>query len=262
VERHLDQTLAHRPVEPERRVRVDHRQEARLADEAIARGAAGQADHLDRVAHDVGPEAQAVPRLVELADERPVHVEVAGRDRQVGRLERATALLVDDVEGADHAHVVDEIREVPGPASPVEVGHEGRTADRAEDEVAPADRDRSRRIPGVNGDRRRSAPDERVDEATVEPDPPGRPIDDRALTRPREQVQRPVAEHLDAHLTQDSQRCAVDRLDLVGRHDLERPERVDEPAPRHLGDTARGSARPPTSPFSAHAFSVRRSAKR
>ena len=52
---------------------------------------------------------------------RPVHVEVAGLDREVGRLERAAALLVDDVERADQPDVVDEVGEVAGPPAAVEV---------------------------------------------------------------------------------------------------------------------------------------------
>ena len=54
----------------------------------------------------------------------------------------------------------------------------------------------------------------------------------------------PVAEDLEADLGEDPQRRAVDRLDLVGGQDLDRPERVDEPAPRQLLDAParRGAA--------------------
>jgi hypothetical protein len=62
-----------------------------------------------------------VPRLVELGREHPVLVEVAGLDRQVGRLERAATLLVDDVERADESDVVGEVGDVTRSSTAVEV---------------------------------------------------------------------------------------------------------------------------------------------
>ena len=53
--------------------------------------AAGERDDLERVLDDGRPEPEAVPRLVEGRREAGVHVEMAGLDRQVGRLERAAA---------------------------------------------------------------------------------------------------------------------------------------------------------------------------
>ena len=210
----------------------------------VAVDAADEADDLERVVDRPRPEAQALPGLVELDRERPVHVEVAGRDRQVVRLERAAALLVDDVERADEPDVVDEVGEVPGAPAAVEVADEGRAADRAEDEVR---RHRTSMFrSGLRAwqlERRRGGRDERLDLGRVEPDAAarrGRPIAPAA----GERVERPVAEDLDPDLGQDPQRGAVDRLDLVGRQDLERPERVDQPAPGQLGETGRGAARP------------------
>ena len=74
---------------------------------------------------------------------------------QVVRLERAAALLVDDVERADDPDVVDEVGEVAGAPAAIEVAHEGRAADRAEDEVRAAERDVPLRVAGV--ERRTSA---------------------------------------------------------------------------------------------------------
>ena len=96
---------------------------------------------LERVVDRPRAEPEALPGLVELDRERPVHVEVARLDRQVVRLERAAALLVDDVEGADDPDVVDEVREVAGAPAAVEIADEGRAADRAEDQVRPAEGD-------------------------------------------------------------------------------------------------------------------------
>ena len=87
------------------------------------------------------PEAQALPRLVQLDGEGPVHVEVAGLDRQVRRLERAPTLLVDDVEGADEPDVVDEVGGVAGAPAAIQVADEGGAADRAEHEVRAAEDD-------------------------------------------------------------------------------------------------------------------------
>ncbi len=60
----------------------------------------------------------------------------------------------------------------------------------------------------------------------------------------RERLERPVAEDLDPDLGQDPQRRAMDRLDVVGRQDLDRSERVDQASPRELGEPGRGAARP------------------
>jgi hypothetical protein len=69
---------------------------------------------------------------------------MAGRDRQVRRFERTATLLVDDVEGADDADVVEEVGVVAGPAAAVDVGDEGGSADRAEDDMSVAEGD----VPG------------------------------------------------------------------------------------------------------------------
>ena len=75
----------------------------------------------------------------------------------------------------------------------------------------------------------------------IEPDAAAGAVDRRAGAG--EGVERPVAEHLDPDLGQDPQRRRVDRLDLVGRQDLDRAERVDQPPPRELWQTRRGAAR-------------------
>ena len=130
--------------------------------------AAGEGRDLERVVDDGGPEPEALPRLVEQRREVAVHVEVAGRDRQVGRLERSPALLVDDVERADDADVVEEVGVVAGPPAAVDVGDECRPADGREDDVAVAERQALRRIAGVEPERRRRLGDELLDLGRVE----------------------------------------------------------------------------------------------
>ena len=96
------------------------------ASKPVAVDAPDQAGDLDRVVDRDPTRPEALPRLVEQGGERVVHVEMAGRDRQVGRLERAAALLLDDVERADDPDVVAEVGEVARPPAAVEVGDEGR----------------------------------------------------------------------------------------------------------------------------------------
>ena len=81
--------------------------------------------------------------------EGPVHVQVARLDREVVRLERAAALLVDDVERPDQPDVVDEVGEVARPPAAIEVADEGRPADRPEHEVRAAEDDVALGVPGV-----------------------------------------------------------------------------------------------------------------
>ena len=82
---------------------------------------------------------------------------MAGRHRQVVRLERAAALLVDHVERADQPDVVDEVGEVAGAPTAVEIADEGRPAHRAEDEVRAAERQVPLRVAGEQLERRRDA---------------------------------------------------------------------------------------------------------
>ena len=225
------------PVEPERRVRVDDRHAARLAGERVAVDAAGQADDLDRVVDDGPPGAQALPRLVEQGHERPVHVEVAGGDRQVGRLERAAALLVDDVEAADAADEVLHDLERARPAA------RGRGPTRRPARRRPRRRGgrhrRSRfragfRACSVNSAGRQR--DELLDLGAVEADRAPLPVDPRP--RAGERIERAVAQALHADLLEDPERRPVDRLDLVGADDLERPERVAQRPPGQPGHAA------------------------
>ena len=206
---------------------------ARLADERVAVDAADRAQATSSASSTGrGAEPEALPGLVELDGEGPVHVEVAGLDRQVVGLEGSAALLVDDVERADEPDVVDEVGEVAGPSAAIEVADEGRPADGPEDEVRAAEHDVPLRVPGVELElgRRQSRPAPR-------PGPGrggrcGRSVDRRAGAANASSARSP--RHLHADLGQDPQRRPVDRLDLVGRQDLERPERVDQPAPGQL----------------------------
>ena len=91
-----------------------------------------------------------------------------------------------------HLDVVDEVGEVAGPPATVEVGHEGRPADRAEDEVVAAEDHVPLGVPGVEPELGRGLGDERLDLAVVEPD--RAPARGRPGAGRRERVERPVAE--------------------------------------------------------------------
>ena len=241
VERHLDEAVAHRTVQAQRRVGVDDGHHARLAQQRVAIHAADDAHDVQRVVHDHGPEAEPLPGLVQFGRERPVHVEMAGLDRQVVGFDRSPTLLVDDVERADEPDVVAEVGEVAGPASAIQVVGEGRTADRREHEVAAAEDDVPLRVPRVERELAGRGRDQRLDVGRVQAHLPGASVHHRAGSG--ERVQGSVAQDLHADLGQDPQRREVDRLDLVVRQDPERLERIDEAAPRQLLDARRGPAR-------------------
>ncbi len=178
-----------------------------------------------------------MPGLVELGREGPVHVEMARLDGQVRRLERAAALLVDDVERADQSHVVDEVGAVAGAPATIEVAHERRAADGAEHEVGAAELEVAFGVAGMHPERRGRESHELLDLAGVQADRPGLTIDPCAGAGKR--VQRSIAEHLEPDLGEDPQRGPVDRLHMVGGQELDRPERVDQPSPRELRDPRR-----------------------
>ncbi len=184
------------------------------AEEFVARHTADEADDLDRVVdHDpAGPEA--MPRLVELGGEDPVLIEVTRLDGQVGRFERTAALLVDDIEGTDQAHVIAEVGDVAWASAAVEVRHEGRPADRAEDEVRATEHDIPLRVPRAEREQGGREGNQLLDLSRVHPDRAGLTVHGRA--RAAQQIDRAIAEHLHPDLRKDPQRRGVDRLDLVG----------------------------------------------
>ena len=184
--RHLDEPVGHRLVQPERRVRVHDRHQARLADQRVAIHAAGDAGDLDRVVDHGPPEREALPRLVEQRRERSVHVEVARLDRQVRRLEGSPTLLVDDVEAADHPDEGIEVGGVAGASPAIEVGHEGRPAHRPEHEVAVAEDEVALRVPGVQLEARGGERNELLDLRRINANHPG-----GRGRRPRDRFVRP-----------------------------------------------------------------------
>ena len=244
VQSHLHQAIAHRSVEAERRIRVDDGHQGGFAEEVVARHPSDETGDLQGVLDRAGAEPEALPGLVELDRECPVHVEVAGLDGQVVGFERAAALLVDDVDGADETDVVDEVGEVAGPPAAIQVARECRTTDGTEDEVRATESDVPLGIPGVEVEFGRCGCDQLLDMGGIEPDTAVRSVDGRA--RIGEGVERPVAEHLDPDLGQHPQRRPMDGLDLISRQDLDRPKRVGQPPPGELLQSGRGAPRPAT----------------
>ena len=135
-----------------------------------------------------------MPGLVELAGEDLVLVEVAGLDRQVGRLEGPAALLVDHVEGPDQPYVVAEIGDVACPAAAIQVADERRPADGAEHDVGAAEDHVSVRVPGVQPELTWRERHELLDLGRLHPHGPRTAVDHSTSTDKR--VKRPVAEHL------------------------------------------------------------------
>ena len=88
--------MEHRRVEPERRARVDDREERRLAIERRVVDAAGDPDHLDRVDVPLPAQAVGMDRLVGERQQVVDGVEVADRGVDVDRLDRVPGEEVDD----------------------------------------------------------------------------------------------------------------------------------------------------------------------
>jgi hypothetical protein len=124
-----------------------------------------------------------------------------GRDGKVCRLERAAALLVDDVERADDAEVVEEVGVIARPPAAIDVGHERRSADRAEHEVTVPECHIPSRVPSVEREARRRLRDQCLDLSRLEAGCARRPVDVRSGGH--EQVDRAIAEYLDADLGED-----------------------------------------------------------
>ena len=91
--------------------------------------------------------------------------------------------------------------------------------------------------------------DQLLDLAGIQAHGAGQRIHARA--RPREGIEGTVAQDLHADLGQDPERRAMDRLDVIRRKDLDRTERVPEPAPGHLRDAAADPSRASAMGFGA-----------
>ena len=211
-------------------------------EQLVAINPADEAGDLDRVLDRAGPETEALPRLVELGGEGPIHVEVAGLDRQVVGFERTAALLVDDVECADEPDVVHEVGVVARPPAAIDVADEGGAADGTEDEVRATKDEVPFRVASVQAECGGRERDKSLGLGGVETDPPVVTIHERSGGG--ERLEHAITEDLDPDLGQDPERGVVDRLDLVCGEDLERAERVDEGPPGQLLDPGCGAARP------------------
>ena len=102
--------------------------------------------------------------------------------------------------------------------------------------------------------------DELLDMGRVKPDAARLAVDGRASRG--QEIDRPVAEELDADLGQDPERCAVEDLDLVGGEDLDRAVGVPDGPPRQLGDPARRPTRSTPAGLGHHGRTIRRAAGR
>ncbi len=110
----------------------------------LARDAAGEGEDGDRVAHPVAADAARAEHAVGERDLGAVHVEMAGRHRQVLRLDLGAAGEMHAGEALLQLDQVALVGEGAGPAAAVEIGDVGRAADRVDvDPVAAEMRLRS-----------------------------------------------------------------------------------------------------------------------
>ena len=169
VGRELHDPLEHRGVEPERRARVDDREDRRLAIELLGVDAARDADHLEGVDVALPSQAVGVDRLVHQGQRVERGVEVADAVVEVDRLDRVAGEEVDRVERLAQAEQVLVVGAIADPPAAVEVGDVGRAADRPERDPVAAELQVVLGVPGVQGERRRRGPDQLRDHVRVEP---------------------------------------------------------------------------------------------
>ena len=221
--RHLDDPLQHRRVEPERRGRVDDREQRRLALKRLVVDAAGDLHHLDRVQIALAPEAIGVDRLVGQGQHVEQRVEMADGGVNVDRLDRIAAPEMDRIEALAEADEVLEVAFVslPPPARAVE--RIGRARHRSERDVSPADHEIAGRVARVQREFLRRQPDVGFDQRRIEPNPPRGRIDVGAGVA--QHRARLVMQEVDADLLQDRERGLMDRFELVAGDEVERRER-------------------------------------
>src|SRR3954468_10059375 len=86
--------------------------------------------HLDRVFDAISAQRPALPGLVSECDGGAIEIEMPRLRRQVGRLDRTAAFLMDDIEPMHDADVVAHVLIVAGAPSAVEIAGEGGAAGR------------------------------------------------------------------------------------------------------------------------------------
>ena len=228
----LHDPLEHRGIEPERRARVDDREDRRLAIELLGVDAARDADHLEGVDVALPAEAVGVDRLVHQGQGVERRVEVPDAVVQVDGLDRVAGQEMDRVERLAQAQQVLVVDPVADPPAAVEVGHVGRAADRPEGDPVATQLQVVLGIPGMQGEGRGRGQDQLGDHRRVEPDT------QRAFlglgAGPPQDLARVGIEEVHADLGQHAQGAEVDRLQLVGRDDLRRPVAHPWLGPRRL----------------------------
>jgi hypothetical protein len=170
--------------------------------------------------------------------------------RQIDRLHRIAADQVRDVQALGELDQIAVVDEVAGAPATLEIGHVGGAADHGEVDPVLADPGVTLGIAGVQGEGAGRRPDPLLDECRIEAHARPRRLDlaaglgeDRARLRQQE---------IHADLGEHPQRCGVDRLDLVGGHDLERRERVAQALERQLRQADCGPITPWSPSFSGH----------
>ena len=175
--------VAHRAVEPERRVRVDDRHQRSARATSVV--AVDAADERRRPRARRRRRSRPKPRHCHVLSSSVANVRYMSRwrvstGRSVGSSGPPPSWWMTS-RAADQPDVVDEVGDVAGAPAAVEVGHEGRAADRAEHEVVAAEEDVPLRVPGVELELTGRQRDELLDVIRVEPDAARRVVDVRAV---------------------------------------------------------------------------------
>ena len=165
-------------------------------------------------------EAVAVQRLVGQREHVERGVEVADRVMQVDRLD---GVATDEVDGVEHLASRNRSwkpARSPGRRTPSRSTMFGGLPTEPNASPVATDRECVCRVPGVQRERRRRMSDQLGRPARGRSGRGRRPVDLGAGGR--EQVTRLRIEEVHADLVEDAQRRVMDRLELVGRHDLGR----------------------------------------
>ena len=236
----LDHPVRHVLVELARGVRVDVAADNRLRRKLVSSHPVRDAGHLHSVVRPIPAEQRRPPDLVVQRDRGMVLVQVARRGGQVQWRKGRRTAQVDDVERVRQLHEVAEVLVVSGAAAAVEIGDEGRPADKAEVDDVAAVGERLRGVAGLDGERRRRQRDVLLDHGRIEPY--HRRV--AVCARPRTDEERPRlrAQHLHSDVAQDPKRCHVDRFDLVLAQHPGRRMRIAYRAPGQALDVVRCAA--------------------
>ena len=218
VHREGDEALAHRLVEAARAVHGNDGDEARAVRDLLEVEAAGDRNHSHGIERAPRADRRAMKYPVRVDQVCAVGIEMP---RVRGHLDGRAHLVAQQVNGVEILRQTDEITVIPevaGPAAALAVVDVRRPCHEPEVDAVAAHHDAPCRVARLQDEGGGGGRERLLHQPSIQPHHGGRRID---LSAGRgEKTASAIRHDLDAELLEDSQRCQMHRLELLGGQHL------------------------------------------